>query len=176
MYPLEIQGDLVRLREFERADTDAATAILGDDRVTQSLSFDSRSRSQVESMLDGVVERARQEPRSEYYLAVDAPDLVGFVRLGLSGVQAAKLGYAIHADRWGNGYASQAVSLIIEFGFGSIGLHRISAAIGAENSASIALVKKLGFTFEGTLRDHVFTNGAWRESLLFSLLTHEWSR
>jgi [ribosomal protein S5]-alanine N-acetyltransferase len=52
-------------------------------------------------------------------------------------------------------------------------LHRITAAIGPENAASIAVVKRLGFTREGCLRDHVFTNGAWRDSELYSILAHE---
>jgi hypothetical protein len=45
-------------------------------------------------------------------------------------------------------------------GFARLGLHRVSAAIGPDSSASIAVVKRLGFTHEGRLRDHVFTNGA----------------
>ncbi|OAH11313.1 GNAT family N-acetyltransferase [Streptomyces jeddahensis] len=64
---------------------------------------------------------------------------------------------------------------MIRFGFGELGLHRISAAIGPENHASIRVVEKLGFTREGILRDHVFTNSEWRNSVLYSLLKHEWN-
>jgi len=56
---------------------------------------DSRNREQTESMLAGTLERARLEPRTEYYLAVVLPEdetLVGFARLGFAGVRAAKLG------------------------------------------------------------------------------------
>jgi RimJ/RimL family protein N-acetyltransferase len=63
---------------------------------------------------------------------------------------------------------------MITFGFRKLKLHRISAAIGPDNAASIAVVSKLGMQYEGRMRDHVFTNGAWRDSLLFSLLEHEW--
>jgi [ribosomal protein S5]-alanine N-acetyltransferase len=176
MYPLELQGRIVRVREFEMADVDATLQILGDDRVTQTLSFNSRSRAEVEAMLSGAVQRAKEEPRLEYYMAIDAPTLVGFVRLGLTGVKAAKFGCAIHADMWGKGYAKEASELLIDWGFRVLGLHRISAAIGPDNSASLHRIKKAGFFYEGTLRDHVFTNGAWRDSLLFSLLSHEWPR
>jgi hypothetical protein len=37
-----------------------------------------------------------------------------------------------------------------------------------------APAKRLGFTYEGRLRDHVFTNRVWRDSLLHSILDHEW--
>lgn len=152
-------------------------AIVGDERVTWFLSFDSKSRDQQAELLAAAIERARQEPRTEYYLAVTTLDddrLIGFVRLGLSGVNAAKLGYAIAAEHWSKGYATDAARTMITFGFTTLDLHRISAAIGPDNAASIAAVNRLGFTREGRLRDHVHTNGGWRDSDLFSILSHEW--
>jgi RimJ/RimL family protein N-acetyltransferase len=175
MYPVNLRGRLVRVREFRHDDIDDALHVVGDDRVTTWLSFDSRSLAATVDMITGAIERARQEPRTEYYLAVaDGTDaLIGFVRLGFAGVKAAKLGYAIRADRWGMGYATDACRTMIEFGFTALGLHRISAAIGPDNTASIAVVRRLGMTHEGRLRDHVFTNGGWRDSELFAILQHE---
>ena len=85
----------------------------------------------------------------------------------------AKLGYAVRADHWGHGYATDAARVITEYGFRVLSLHRITAAIGPDNEPSIAVVKKLGFRYEGRLRDHVFTNNAWRDSLLFSALVQD---
>jgi RimJ/RimL family protein N-acetyltransferase len=89
-------------------------------------------------------------------------------------VQAAKLGAAIATKHWRRGYGLDALRTLIDYGFTTLGLHRITGAIGPDNAASIALITRLGFTREGRLRDHVFTNGAWRDSILYSLLTHEW--
>lgn len=145
-------------------------AIIGDDRVTQYLSFDSRTMRQSVDMINGIKERATIEPRAEYYLAVvlDGDRLAGFVRLGLGGVRAAKLGYATNANHWGKGYATDASRTIIAFGFSRLNLHRITAAIGPSSAASIAVATKLGLQYEGRLRDHVFTNGEWRDSLLYA--------
>lgn len=180
MHPVALTGRVIALRELRPDDAADAFTIVGDDRVTRSLSFDSRDQAQTTAMIDGAVRRARDEPRTEYYLAVTLPDdpaqrMIGFARLGLTGHQAAKLGYAIHADRWGHGYATDAARTIISFGFHTLGLHRITAAIGPDNAASIAVVKRLGMTYEGRLRDHVHTNGAWRDSLLYSVLAPEWT-
>jgi len=175
--PVELSGARVRLREFRSDDVDGAFAVVGDDRVTHSLSFDSRDREQTRAMIAGAIERAGACPRTEYYLAVallDDDRLVGFARLGLTGVRAAKLGTAIAADHWGCGYATDATRTLLDFAFGPLGLHRVTAAIGPGNTASFATVQRLGFTFEGRLRDHVFTNGAWRDSLLYSILVPEW--
>ncbi|HUL25989.1 MAG TPA: GNAT family protein [Streptosporangiaceae bacterium] len=177
-YPVEVSGANVLLRDFQLSDVAECLDIVGDDTVTRWLSFDSRTQQQAKAMLEGAIERAQLVPRTEYYLAVTLPrtgQVIGFVRLGFSGQNAAKLGYAIRADEWGHGYATDAAQALISYGFSKLGLHRISAAIGPDNAVSITVVKKLGFTLEGRIRDHVFTNGAWRDSLLYSLLEHEWN-
>ncbi|MEV6383088.1 GNAT family protein [Streptomyces sp. NPDC051773] len=177
-YPIRIVGDHVVLREFTRDDAADVLVIIGDDKVTTWLSFDSRDRDQAVAMIEGTLERAQQEPRTEFYLGVTKRDddhVIGFARIGLSGVQAGKLGYAIAAKEWGRGYATDAARALVTYAFKEIGLHRITAAIGPDNAASIAVVQQLGFAREGVLRDHVFTNGAWRDSVLFSVLAHEWS-
>lgn len=176
-YPLAFTGQLVLLRDFTQEDIDDALAITGDDRVTRWLSFDSRDRAGTESMIAGAIAAGHAAPRLEHYLAItpagEPHHVIGFVRLALSGVKAAKLGYAIHTDFQGHGYATDAARTLTAYGFDQLGLHRITAAVGPDNAASIAVLKCLGFTNEGRLRDHVFTNGAWRDSLLFSLLSHE---
>jgi RimJ/RimL family protein N-acetyltransferase len=175
MYPVTLTGRTVVLREFRPDDAAGAFQIFGDDAVTTWLSFDSRSREEVTALINAAIERAQQEPRTEYYLAVTLPadELIGFARLGFTGVQAAKLGYAIRADQWGHGYATDAARTLATFGFETLGLHRISAAIGPDNEPSIALAKRLGMQYEGRIRDHVYTNGAWRDSLLYSALADE---
>jgi ribosomal-protein-alanine N-acetyltransferase len=169
-------GDGVRLREFRPADLDDLHAITGDDRVTTWMSFDSHTREQAQRLLDRCLADATAEPRTAYGQAITRPDddtLIGYIRLAKSGDQGAKLGYMIAADHWGHGYATDAARTVLRFAFGPLALHRVTAAIGPENAASIQVVKNLGFSYEGQLRDHVFTNGAWRDSLLFSLLSTE---
>lgn len=178
-FPVELHTDRLVLREFSHDDLSSMQSIVGDDRVTRWLSFDSRTRAQTETMLAGVLERQHAEPRTEFYMAVVDPDdrenILGFARLGLGGVQAADLGYAIRPEAQGRGYAREAAVAMIDFGFHKLGLHRITANIGPENVASLRLVRSLGFTQEGTIRDHVYTNGAWRDSESYSILAHEWS-
>jgi RimJ/RimL family protein N-acetyltransferase len=169
---LRLVGTRVVLREFRDDDVEAVHRIIGDPRVTDWLSFEAVR------MIADVADRAQLEPRTEYYLGVTpfrSDHVVGFARLGLTGVRAGKLGYAMALDEQGQGYATDAVRTLLGFGFLQLALHRVSAAIGPTNTASIAVVTKLGFTCEGRIRDHVHTNGAWRDSLLYSLLADEWT-
>jgi ribosomal-protein-alanine N-acetyltransferase len=176
-HPIRLLGHRVVLRDFRLDDVDGAYAVIGDDRVTRSLSFDSRTRDQVAILIQTAISRSKETPRGEFYFAITLPEadeLIGFARLGLSGVQAAKLGYAVHAAHWGHGYATDAIRILLDFGFHHLDLHRVSAAIGPDNVASITIANRLGFRYEGCIRDHVFTNNAWRDSLLYSILAGEW--
>jgi RimJ/RimL family protein N-acetyltransferase len=173
MTEVRLAGEQVLLREAVADDEDDILRIYSDDRVTRWLSFDSRERLQVRALLAGVAERSHNEPRKEYFFAVallETGQVIGIIQLQLGGVFAGKIGYAMAYDHQGKGYGIDAVRTALDFAFGTLRLHRVTAAIGPDNQASIRLVTRLGFELEGCLRDHVFTNGAWRDSLLFSQL------
>jgi RimJ/RimL family protein N-acetyltransferase len=176
-YPVEIHGPRLTLRDFTPGDLGGVLAVVGDERVTHHLSFDTKDEAQALRYLDAAVARARSQPRPDYFLAIienASAALVGFVRLGLTGVRAADLGYGLRHESWGRGYATEAAAQLIGFGFLRLGLHRISAAVGPENIASQRVIERLGMQYEGRIRDHVFTNGAWRDSLTYSILEDEW--
>ncbi|HET8684816.1 MAG TPA: GNAT family N-acetyltransferase [Micromonosporaceae bacterium] len=80
-------------------------AIVGDPKVTRSLSFDTRSRDEQAERLAADIARAHSEPRPDYYLAIANGDdlLVGFVRIGLGAHHSGELGYAVRADDWAKG-------------------------------------------------------------------------
>jgi ribosomal-protein-alanine N-acetyltransferase len=178
VFPVESTGSRITLREFRPEDLEASMTIVGDPEVTHSLSFDTRSQADQAERLAADIVRARTDPRPDYYLAIaNRRDLlIGFVRIGLGRDQSGELGYALRREDWGKGYTTEAASLMIGFGFNALRLHRIQAACGPDNHASQRLLARLRFLPEGRIRDHVFTNGAWRDSMLYSLLEHEWRR
>lgn len=179
VYPIRLAGERTCLREFQPTDVDDVAAIVGDEQVTTWLSFDRRDHAEAAELVAGTLKRARREPREEFYLAITRRGddrLIGFARLALTGVRAGKLGYAVAADHWGHGYATDAVRQLLRFAFETVDLHRVSAAIGPDNQASVAVVKRLGLTYEGRIRHHVRTNGEWRDSLLYAILADDWAR
>jgi ribosomal-protein-alanine N-acetyltransferase len=74
------------------------------------------------------------------------------------------------------GYMTEALKTIIKFGYEEMGLNRIEALIGPGNLASLTLVRKLGFTEEGTLREHYYRYPSIEDSVCFSLLKKEYDR
>lgn len=102
--------------------------------------------------------------------------LMGFVLIGLVlrfNVQSARLSYAVFNNYWKHGYGREAVAATIQFAFSKMKLHRIEAEILPHNRASIALVKGLGFQFEGIRRGAVFFQRKWHDHSIFALLAED---
>jgi ribosomal-protein-alanine N-acetyltransferase len=95
------------------------------------------------------------------------------VRRGVA--QSASLGYWIGAPYARHGYMSEALTAVLNFGFTTLGLHRIEAACLPSNKASQGLLHKVGFTEEGYAREYLRINGVWRDHVLFAVLrTDQW--
>ncbi|GAA4241910.1 GNAT family protein [Actinomadura meridiana] len=178
MYPVFITGEGVSLREFTPDDVDAVFAVYGDPLVVEHLSFDPRTREQVTATLTSVIEAARQSPRREYSLAVVVGgEVIGFARLAVDaqhpGQSSGQLGFALRADRWGQGLGLETVRLLLRLGFGELGLHRLWGARSPGNHVSGQLMTKLGMIEEGTIRGHIRVGGIWRDSVVHSILDDE---
>jgi RimJ/RimL family protein N-acetyltransferase len=86
-----------------------------------------------------------------------------------------EVGYWIRSDETGNGYATEAAAVAVDIGFAELGLHKVTLRIAVGNDASETIAKRLGFTFEGILRDEVKVGGAWLDHTSWSMLDHEWA-
>ncbi|WP_049567646.1 GNAT family N-acetyltransferase [Streptomyces sp. SBT349] len=178
MHPVSYTSERLVLRELTVDDVDAVHAIYGSQQATAHLSFEPRSRDQVGHIVARSMVAAVAAPRSEFALAAcerERGRLVGYVRLALEGQQAATIGFALHPDVWGIGYGTELVRALLGFGFDSLKLHRIWAARSPQNEASRVVLIRAGLAEEGHIRDHVFVRGAWRDSIVHSVLSHEWA-
>jgi RimJ/RimL family protein N-acetyltransferase len=90
--------------------------------------------------------------------------------------QAAEVGYWIGKPYWGNGYATEALQAIIEYGFTQLNLNRIFADYQTDNLASRRVMEKCGMTFEGILRQHVIKWGEFKDLGVLSILREEFKQ
>ncbi len=86
----------------------------------------------------------------------------------------AELGYGLAPRYWGQGYASEAVGALLDWGFGPLDLNRVEADIDPENGASAKLLRRLGFQLEGRLRERWIVAGQVSDSAIYGLLAREW--
>ncbi len=94
---------------------------------------------------------------------------IGFWRL-VKEHYYAELGYTIAREHWGYGYATEAVAATLDFGFGTLGFHRVEAITRPPNTASIRVLVKNGFVQEGHFKENIFWNGEFQDSLHFGRL------
>lgn len=87
----------------------------------------------------------------------------------------AEIGYIISKDYWGNGIATEAANEVIKFGFNHMELIRVQARCFVENKGSACVMKKLGMSFEGTLRKAMFIKGKHQNLKMYSILKEEFS-
>jgi len=126
-----------------------------------------------------VVATAGKAPRMVYQLAItllDGGRLIGMGSLQVHSVDhgQGEIGYFLHHDVWGQGYATEAAGLLLGFGFGELGLHRIFGTCDPRNVASAHVLRKAGMIYEGRLRHTMRLRDGWRDSAVYSVLAHEW--
>jgi RimJ/RimL family protein N-acetyltransferase len=72
------------------------------------------------------------------------------------------------------GYAKEALTAILHFLFDIKQVHRIVETVDAENTASIHLLKSIGFRQEGHFIENIFFKGKWGSEFQYAMLKKEW--
>jgi RimJ/RimL family protein N-acetyltransferase len=85
-----------------------------------------------------------------------------------------EIGFTIAPAHQGRGYATEAARLLVGYLFGRRAKHRITASCDARNTASAAVLERLGMRREGHLRESTWAKGEWTDDLLYGLLRSEW--
>lgn len=78
-------------------------------------------------------------------------------------------GYWVAESVAGQGIAPTALAASVDHAMGELGLHRVEVNIRPDNTASLAVVQKLGFRDEGVRERYLHINGAWRDHRTFAL-------
>ncbi len=78
-------------------------------------------------------------------------------------------------DCWGKGVAFEAKQLLLDYGFNTLGLHRIQSRTLAPNHRSRAHLLRSGYREEGRRLKRHFREGAWHDEVLFGLLREDWN-
>ncbi|OJU47664.1 MAG: GNAT family N-acetyltransferase [Microbacterium sp. 69-7] len=94
----------------------------------------------------------------------------GIARGSLS---SATIGYWVSERFAGRGITPTAVALATDVCFRELGLHRMEICIRPENRASLRVVEKLGFRYEGLRRRFIHIAGDWRDHYAFALVREE---
>lgn len=86
----------------------------------------------------------------------------------------ADIGYGLAREHWGQGLMHEALTAIVDYAFGPLGLRRLEADVAPGNAASLRSLERLGFTREGLLRERWQVGDTISDSVFFGLLAREW--
>lgn len=79
----------------------------------------------------------------------------------------AEIGYVFHKAHWGKGHGTECVTLMRDFAFQSLKLHKLHAQVVDANIGSSRILEKGGFELEGRLKDHYFIEGTYYDGLIY---------
>jgi RimJ/RimL family protein N-acetyltransferase len=177
----EIRTERLLLRRYRDDDLDRLAAIQSLPEVARFLYWDPRSRAEVEPALAQRIAGTRLERDDDVVtLAVERLEdglLLGDATIFLRSAEhrQVEVGYVFHPDTGGHGYATEATRALVDLAFADLGAHRVFARTDARNTASAALLRRLGLRQEAHLREAEIFKGSWGDELVFAILDREWS-
>lgn len=185
MTPQDIFSDLPRLeterlilRKLRAEDDEAVFAYASDPEVARYVGWDvHRSIEDSRAYIDVTLESyANGDPASWGIETRDTGTLIGaagFFNWDLTHARA-EFGYSLRRRYWNLGYTTEAALAMIDFGFTTMELNRIEAQCAPSNVASARVMEKAGMSYEGLLRERMFTKGMYRDLKIYSILRSEW--
>lgn len=170
-------GPTVYLRPLEREDAPRLTGYLNDPAVRRTLAtYRPIGVAQEQAFLEALASNDK-----DVVLGVVLRN--GDVLLGVTGLHRmefrgrhAEFGLFIgDASYWGKGLGTEATRLMLDYGFGTLNLHRVWLQVFGHHTAAQRVYEKAGFRREGVQREHHFVEGRYTDGILMGVLRAEWT-
>ncbi len=175
----ELLSSRLRLRRLRLSDAAAICAYRSLPEVARYQSWDSFTPADADELIDRQSRIVPNTPGTWLQLAltVNPPgELIGDcgIHFRQDEVQQVEFGITLAPTHQGHGFASEAVSALLDYVFGRLNKHRATALTDADNPAAVRLFRGLGFRQEAHYIEHVWFKGAWTSECMFAMLRREW--
>jgi len=171
-------GSRVRLAPLTQADVPTLARWQQDSEYLRLLAAEPAFPKNEQQVSEWV--RDGQRGRDNFLLGIRTQtddELIGFIELGEVSWTHRNSWVAIGIGErgyWGRGYGQEAMSLLLDFAFNELNLHRVQLTVYSYNERAIRLYEKLGFQREGSHREFLLRDGRYHDMLLYGVLSHEW--
>ena len=172
---LALKGKDIQLRALEPTDLDFLYALENDESVWEvSNTTTPYSRAILKDYLENSHRDIYEVKQLRLVISISEDSrTVGFIDLFEFDPRHHRLGVGIilfsKADR-GKGYAAEALELVRDYAIKHLQVHQLYANITADNTRSIQLFEKAGFTQSGVKSDWVFSEGSYKDEYFYQLL------
>jgi RimJ/RimL family protein N-acetyltransferase len=169
---LPIETARLRLRRLVPGDLAALHAIHSREDVTRWLYWSPRDEDEVRASLEAHIARPSDEG---VVLAIDLDgELIGTANVAVGEHRQGEIGFMLHPEHQGHGYATEAAEAIVELAFGTYRLHRVYGCVEPRNTASVRVLERLRMRKEAHLVENEWGKGEWRSEAVYAILAREW--
>jgi RimJ/RimL family protein N-acetyltransferase len=171
-----IEGKRINLRAREDEDIPIFHRWYNDPEITRFLGipFPAISLRQERA----ITERIDDDPnRRAYSIVLKDATLIGNceIRAFNWSARSCEVGIVIGEKQyWGQGYGGEALDLLLRIAFDGLNLHKVWLTCAAYNERGLRAYRRIGFREEGRLRDDRFVDGRYHDTVVMSILEHEW--
>lgn len=174
MFPT-IKTNRLVLRAFQSADAADLAAYRNLPEVAALQTWESFSLEDAQKLITQMQTLKRPTAFEWFQIAVTLEGkLIGDLAFKLEDRQA-EIGFSFDPVYQKKGYATEAVTALLEFAFDELRLHRVHATTDPRNTNSMGLLERLGFRKEGHLLENFWFKGAWVDDVLYGILAREWN-
>ncbi len=180
--PLPLYTPRLILRSFAESDIQGFAAYRSDPEVARYQGWEAPfSLEKASRFVREMISRTPGDPGQWYQVAIElksSGELIGdcvFQRL-VEDPRQGEIGFTLARRFQGQGYASEAVSRLLDYLFGELGLHRVRANCDPENITSIRLMERLGMRHEGRFVESLWSKGRWVDEDWYAILEREWRK
>jgi len=169
------------LRRFEAGDQAAFMEIRNHPDVARYQTWTHYSEEQARQFIVGMQREPCGVPGSGFQYAVEltaAGILIGdcYLKIEYEDPRLGEIGFTFAPDYQGQGFATEAVTAIMDYAFGDLEVHRIIGSADARNARSLALMERLGMRKEAHFVKSMWFNGEWADDVIYAILEEEWQQ
>jgi RimJ/RimL family protein N-acetyltransferase len=169
------------LRPYDHDDFAGLYDLLGRADVNRYLYEQPRSPEEVRQLIDERTDKVALNESGDLLSLViarqEAPEApIGTAMLNWVSEEHghAEVGYTIHPDHHGKGYATEVTRTLVDLGFRDTKLHRITGRLDARNTASHRVLEKSGMRTEAHLVENEWVKGEWTSEIVCAILRPDW--
>jgi RimJ/RimL family protein N-acetyltransferase len=171
--------DRLRLREIRLTDAKALLKYRSNPQIYEFQNWKPQTLEEAEGFICTKIAKEINIPNTWYQLGICSKasnELIGDIGIHFPEYDDSlvEIGYTLSIESQGRGFATEAVSAVIDYIFTKLNKHRITASVDPRNTKSIALLERIGMRKEAHFRKSIWFNGEWTDDVVYAILEEEW--
>ncbi len=165
----------MKIRSFKNTDAEQIAKLLNNKKIWDNLRDYIPSPYLIDDAREFITLCQSEKPQNTFVIDIEGL-AVGVISLTVQSDiyrKSAELGYWLGEPFWNNGYVTQAIEKIIDYGFNKLDLIRIYAGVFEHNKASQRVLEKTGFEFECVFKKSIIKNDIILDEYRYSIIKEE---